>query len=110
MDRIEKYQQIIREELQYQLELGYSDMPNIKYKLIEDGFQFIVLAVGWHEKEYIHDLWFHLEIIEDKVWIFENNTDYQLGKALTTKGMAKDDILVAWLDRGENTYTKALAA
>ncbi|MEM8528540.1 MAG: element excision factor XisI family protein [Bacteroidota bacterium] len=102
--------QAIREELHYQLELEYSDMPDVTYKLIEDGFQFIVLAVGWHEKKYVHDLWFHLELIEDKIWIFENNTDYQLGKALVQRGIDREDLVVAWLDREENVKAKALAA
>lgn len=110
MDKVKNYQEAIREELQYQLELEYSDMPNINYKLIEDGLQFIVLAVGWHEKKYVHDLWFHLELIEDKIWIFENNTDYQLGKALVQKGIDKNDLVVAWLDRDENVEVKSLAA
>ena len=110
MDKITNYQEAIKEEMTYQLELGYSDMPEVTYKLIEDGFQFIVLAVGWHENKYVHDLWFHLELIEDKIWIYENNTDYQLGKALVQRGIDKDDLVVAWLDREEDVQVQALAA
>ena len=84
-------------------------MPEVQYKLIEDGAQFVVFAVGWHEKEYVHDLWFHVEIIEDKIWIFENNTDYQLSEALVVRGVEKEDIVVAWLRRNSEVAAVSVA-
>ncbi|MEL6718090.1 MAG: element excision factor XisI family protein [Bacteroidota bacterium] len=110
MDKLEKYRTAIIEELEYQLELGYSDMPEVSYKLIQDGSQFVVIAVGWHEKKFIHDLWFHLELIDGKVWFFENNTDYQIDEALVERGIKKEDMVVAWLNRSTNTTSRVLAA
>ncbi|MEM9889100.1 MAG: element excision factor XisI family protein [Bacteroidota bacterium] len=110
MDKLEQYRTAIIEELEYQLELEYSDMPAVNYKLIQDGTQFVVIAVGWHEKKFIHDLWFHLELIDEKVWFFENNTDYQIDKALVERGIEKEDMVVAWLNRPTSETAKALAA
>ncbi|MEM8523074.1 MAG: element excision factor XisI family protein [Bacteroidota bacterium] len=110
MDKLEQYKIAIIEELEYQLELGYSDMPDMSYKLIQDGSQFVVIAVGWHEGKFIHDLWFHLELIDGKVCFFENNTDYQIDKALIERGVAKEDIVAAWLNRPTENEALAVAA
>lgn len=110
MDKLEKYQVAIIEELNHQLGLGYSDMPNVQYKLIHDNHQFVVIAVGWHEKEYIHDLWFHIELIDGKVWFFENNTDYQIDKALIERGVSKEDMVIGWLNRNNNPIEVAAVA
>ncbi|MEN0046974.1 MAG: element excision factor XisI family protein [Bacteroidota bacterium] len=110
MNKLEKYKIAIIEELEYQLELGYSDMPDMNYKLIQDGTQFVVIAVGWHEKEFIHDLWFHLELIDGKVWFFENNTDYQVDKALMDLGIKKEDMVVGWLNRPSSEGARVLVA
>ncbi len=109
MDKLSTYRNLLKKELEKQCKLGYSDMPDVRYKLVEDGTSFLVLAVGWHERKFIHDLWFHAELINGKIWFFENATDYQIDKALEEQGVAKADIVVGWLKDSVNRALEVAA-
>ena len=57
MDRIEKYKNIIEKELKYFSNLTISNMPDVTHQLVinAERSQFILLTLGWHQSEYIHD-------------------------------------------------------
>jgi len=45
----------------------------------------------------VHTVTFHIEIKEDKVWVYENKTDIDLAKILVEMGIAKEDIELGYL-------------
>ncbi|MEL6943571.1 MAG: element excision factor XisI family protein, partial [Bacteroidota bacterium] len=75
-----------------------SDMPNVKSQLIVDKASdaYVMFMFGWYKEKYIHNLMFHIELKNEKVWIYENNTDYLIEDALIQSGVDSKDIIFAW--------------
>ena len=112
MDRITTYKEILRTELEERAVLINSDFPNIKFHLIhnEELTEFVLIRFGWHEYRYRHHIVFHFQIIEDKIWIHQNNTDVEIGTILAEKGIPKSNIVfgfVGELERGVEGYAIA---
>ena len=73
-------------------------MPNIKLQLIVDeaSNNYVMFMFGWYKEKYIHNLMFHIELKDEKVWVYENNTDYLIEDALIESGIDHQDIVFAW--------------
>jgi len=95
MDRIKKYQKIIDKELTAWVSQSISDMPNMEYQYIKNkaNNQFILLALGWHNDIYRHDLLIHIQIKNDQIWIQEDKTGESISKTLQEKGVPKTMII-----------------
>ncbi|MEN0045545.1 MAG: element excision factor XisI family protein [Bacteroidota bacterium] len=98
MDKSLKYKKGILAALAYPLQGSNSDMPNVKSQLIVDetAGSYVMFMFGWYKEKYIHTLMFHMEIRAEKVWIYENNTDYPIEEALIESGVDDQDIIFAW--------------
>ncbi len=99
MDKTEKYQNAITSFLNEQGLLKIYKKPKVKSRVIIDkeNNQFLLVWTGWHEASYIHRLWYHFEIIDNKVWILHNSTDVEVDKELIEKGIPKTDIIGAFV-------------
>ena len=99
MDRINNYQKILniffkeREAIQNDQKNGL----NAHLTINEAKTDFLLLKTGWANKLFVHTITFHIELKDDKVWIYENKTDIDLAKVLTDKGVAKEDIVLGYL-------------
>jgi len=95
MDRIKKYKKITQQELVSWTKESSSDMPDIEYQLIENKnqTQFILLALGWHNDIYHHDLLIHIQIKKNQIWIQEDNTGTGISKILQEKGIPRNEII-----------------
>ena len=52
----------------------------------------------------------HFDIIDDKVWVQQNNTDWEVGDMLEERGVLKSDIVVGFLPPELRAYTKYAVA
>lgn len=98
MDKINLYRRIISEELTHQADNRASDMPDVYNQLIvsRDDNQYILLVLGWHGKEYIHNVAFHIEIREGQVWIHEDKTDVGIADVFVKKGISERDLILGF--------------
>ena len=112
MDRIKSYQNIIKEALKTHASYRSSDMPDIDNQLIinEKGSQFVMIVSGWYRKEYIHNIVFHIEVKEEKVWIYEDLTDVGIANELIEKGIPESDIFLAYNQPYGSNYSRAKVA
>ena len=99
MEKIKKYQDIILKELRERQAIKIYNGPDLKRHLVisENKTEYVLLDVGWFNKRYISDLVFHIEVVEDKVWIHEDNTDIDIASVLVNRGIPKDNIVLAFL-------------
>ncbi|MEM9887869.1 MAG: element excision factor XisI family protein [Bacteroidota bacterium] len=109
MDRIEVYKEVLKEELEDRATVINSDFPDVRMHLIhnESLTDFILIRFGWHEHSYRHHVVFHFQIIDDKIWLHQNNTDVPIGEILAEKGISKSDIVIGFigeLERGLEGY------
>ncbi|MDZ7880155.1 MAG: element excision factor XisI family protein [Saprospiraceae bacterium] len=52
----------------------------------------------------------HFDIINEKIWVQKNNTDWEVGDMLEERGVPKMDIVVGFLPPDLRTHTKYAAA
>lgn len=92
-----------------------SEYAKIKYANIDGGNQLIldkethnyqVLTLGWQGDKFIHDCPIHFAIIDNKIWIQQNMTEWELGDMLEEKGIPKSDIVIGFLPPSMRSYTK----
>lgn len=101
MEKLEKYKDIIQEELEYRASLKISNAPELSRHLVinADRTEFILLDVGWFKKRYISDIIFHIGIINDKVWVHNDYTDIGIADFFVKGGIPKSDIVLAFLPK-----------
>ena len=98
MDKIKKYEKIICELL-----TEYSEVKRIpvevKAQVIIDkeNHHYQLLSLGWHKSGFTYQTAFHFDIIENKIWIQQNNTDILIADELISKGVNKDDIILGFI-------------
>ena len=101
MDRTLKYRKILKEVLREYAgnEINQVNKPDdIQIRLIMDteNDHYQVLYAGWHEDKQIFSVLFHFDIINEKIWIQRNNSDYDIIEDIENKGVPKSDIVLAF--------------
>lgn len=102
MDKVKKYQDAIIEFLHfYNAETG-GDRPNESVKrrvLIDrDNNSFQLLVAGWNGDLYVFSPMFHFDIIGGKVWMQCNNTEWEAVDFLMEHGVAREDIVLGFVE------------
>lgn len=99
MDSVKKYQQAIIDFLNEQGSYRIYGKPEVKSRVIEDTKhnQYLLVWTGWHKHSYIHRLWYHFEIIDEKIWVLHNSTDVEVDLELIDRGVPKEDIIGAFI-------------
>lgn len=108
MDRIKKYQKLVKETLSEHILLPSPDFPNLQHQLIIDAPQqhFMLFRIGWDRGQYHHLTVYHLEIKSDgKIWIHQLNSNVAIDVELIEKGIAGTDIVAGMIE----PYTLAQA-
>lgn len=107
MDKINLYQDIICALLKEYASIKKSLTPNVKAQLIIDkeNKQYQLISIGWHNNKFIYTIAFHFSIINDKVWIQQNNTDALIADELIAKGILKTDIVLGFLPETARSFS-----
>ena len=100
MDKVETYEWIIIDLLNGYATTWESSHRAITNQVIadRDSHHYQLVRFGWiNHEEYLHNCLFHIDIIEDKVWIQENRTDISIAEDLVEMGVSKEDIVLGML-------------
>lgn len=105
MDKIKKYKNILRNEMEHQASLSFGNASDLHRHLVigQDENEFILVLKGWQDEIYRYGIIFHFEIIDNKVWLHENNTDLDIGTKLAELGIPKSDIVLGFVSNLEKT-------
>lgn len=97
MDRINNYRQIIKEAMSQYTLIPYA-YGNIQSKVVSDpeADSYLLMTVGWNDDKRIHGCLIHIEIINDKIWIQRDGTEYGITRELETAGIPKSDIVLGF--------------
>ncbi len=113
MERVAKYEEIIIKELERYASNWNKNEDNIRTQTIIDpkGNHYQLIRLGWrNEDDYVHYCVFHIDIIDGKVWIQENQTDILIAEQLVELGIDKQDIVLGVLPpqlRKDSEYAAA---
>lgn len=96
-DKLTNYQQIVQ-----QLLMGYAEVKpaygDFEVETIFDTQRnhYQIVHLGWQHKRWVHDCIIHLDIRNDKIWIFYNSTEHDIGADLVDLGVPKQDIVLGF--------------
>lgn len=98
MEKINHYQRIITTLLEEYAAIPPSYPTTLRDELIIDTQRnhFQLLTVGWEGDRFVHEAIFHLDIIDGKVWIQQNNSEAKLTDELIERGVLKSDIVLGF--------------
>jgi hypothetical protein len=99
MDKVLKYQKAIISFLEDYAKIKPANFKDVENQLIFDtkNQHYQLVRVGWQGKKHVHYAVFHFDIIENKVWIQQNQTDLPIGYELRDLGVSEDDMVYAYL-------------
>jgi hypothetical protein len=96
-DKLVHYQQIVQ-----QLLLSYAkNKPaygDIEVEIIFDTQRnhYQIVHLGWQHKRWVHHCVMHLDIRNEKIWIFYNSTEHDIAADLVNLGIPKQDIVLGF--------------
>lgn len=98
MDKIEKYQDIITSLLEEYAAIPPSYPTSLRDELIADTVRnhFQLVSLGWEANRYVFEVVFHIDILDGKVWIQQNNTEANIAEELVERGIPKSDIVIGF--------------
>jgi XisI protein len=97
MDKLKLYRSIVIELLtkysQYKPSYGKVEIEQI-FDRDHDRYQ--LLAIGWNQQQRIYGTTIHLDIQDEKIWIQQNTTEFDLASDLVEMGVPKEDIVIGF--------------
>jgi len=95
--KLKNYQQIVQ-----QLLMEYSESKpaygEIEVETIFDTEQdrYQIVHLGWQHQRWVHHCVIHLDIRDEKIWIFQNSTEHDIAEDLVDLGVSKQDIVLGF--------------
>ena len=106
MDKIEKYQQFIKQILKKHAELSPGH-DTVKAELIFDkeNHHYQLNYVGWEGNQRVFGPVMHFDIINEKIWIQYNGTEEYVAQTLVDLGVPHSDIVIAFHSPFKRQFT-----
>ncbi|AOX03486.1 XisI protein [Moorena producens PAL-8-15-08-1] len=97
MDKLNQYREAIKKILTdySKIKPSFGDIDRYtSFDLENDHYQ--IISVGWEEHRRVYGCLIHIDIINDKIWIQYDGTEYGVANELTDVGIPKSDIVLAF--------------
>ncbi|MEO0733465.1 MAG: XisI protein [Bacteroidota bacterium] len=104
MDRLKT---AAKQALQYFADYLNPKLPGVRQELIfdDENGHYLLKRVGWDEDKFVYQTVFHLDVIEDKIWIQYNGTDCLIGEELNSLGILNSEIVLGLKHPSVRPYT-----
>lgn len=107
MDKLTHYQNAIMEileEYSHYLPYHFTDAEN---QVIADKerHHYVLMSLGWEGRIFHYGPVMQFDIKNGKIWIQANNTEVDVGKALTDRGVPATDIVVGFQPEEYRPYS-----
>jgi hypothetical protein len=98
MDKIARYRTTIQEVLTEYHQLNVKAQSTTESALVFDEVhdQYLLLLMGWHKDERIKSAMIHIRLKDGKIWIEEDWTEDGVATDLLQKGIAREEIVLAF--------------
>jgi hypothetical protein len=107
MDRkLKKYEKAILSILNEYTKITYANIVG-ENQLIADkeNHRYQVVTIGWDGNCFVHDCPLHFDIINGKIWVQQNMTEWEVGQMLEDNGVLKHDIVAGFLPPELRAYS-----
>ena len=97
MNTLDNYRQIIQKILTEYAQLPYA-YGELERQLIIDQTlnHYLLLTLGWENNQRVHGCLVHIDIINEKIWIQRDGTEYGIANELVNAGIPKHHIVLAF--------------
>jgi len=111
MDTLDHYRQIIRRLLSEYVPIQYAN-GDIHNEAVFDAEndRYLVVSVGWQKPRRVHGCLIHLDIIDGKIWVQRDGTEYGIANELVDAGIPKDRIVLAFHPADVRPHTEFAVA
>lgn len=105
-------EQVLREyaDFYFAANKQYYDENMVKVVFDRARDSYLVLDIGWQRYDRTHNVMLHLDIINGKIWIQEDNTEEGIATELEKQGIPKNKIVLAFKSPALRKYTEYAAA
>lgn len=113
MARITKtYKTALQKWLEDYTKIDSKKLAHIQHHLVinEAKTEFVLIAMGWLKKRYMHHIVFHLQTTDEHIWIYQNNTDVDVETELSHVGIPLEVFKVSYLEKVDSALKTTLAA
>ena len=95
---LNQWRKTIKQLLTELAEIPYVEGVDLQKKTIFDDQRdnYLVLVLGWEDFRRLHGCIVHLELIDNKIWIHEDGTDYGVATDLVAAGVPKENIVLGF--------------
>lgn len=98
MEKTVKYRKAVTQLLSEYLAAGNQNNPDVEeyvsFDQERDHYQ--LMSIGWEKGRRVYFCILHFDIKNDKIWLQENNTDYDIIDQLGRLGVPKSDIVIGF--------------
>ena len=114
MERIKRYHKAIVEVMEEVMD-SFKNSENSEYDFHpifdKTNHRYQLQAVGWErERKRIFNIFFHIDIIDNKIWIQQDNLEYSVAERLVEKGIPKKEIVLAYFPEFHRQHTEYAVA
>lgn len=97
MDKLNHYRKLIREILTNHSKVPYKH-GNIKFETVFDSEfdRYLLILLGRENKRYEHGCLIHVDIINEKIWIQRDGTEFGVANELVEAGVPKNEIVLGF--------------
>ena len=97
MDRLKTYDRTVQELVeQYAAEWKLHDGTSIEAVTDPEHGHYQIVRTGWKDGRFIHVCLVHFTVRDQKVQLLKNDTDVEWDRELSDRGVAPDDIVLAF--------------
>ena len=96
MDKIKKYQKTIKEVLENYSQINQNSNDPVKTYFVADDVhgQYLLIDSGWQGEDRFYSNYLHISMMNEKIRIERDLTDYDFVNELLTNGILKEDIIL----------------
>lgn len=111
MDTRETYRTVVKRALEEYAAIPYS-FGDLAHEVVfdEERARYLVLTLGWEGRRRIHGVVIHIDILGDKIWIQEDNTEAGIATDLLAAGIPKEHIVLGFHSARVRPYTEFAVA
>ena len=96
MDPIDAWRDLIERILSEHAAVPYANCDARSYVLFDRTHdRYALMDVGWRGAERVHGALVHVDILDGKVWVQYDGTEYGVAQELVDAGVPKDRIVLA---------------
>jgi hypothetical protein len=95
--KLKSYQKIVQNLLQdyAKVKPAYGEME-VEIIFDNERNHYQIVHMGWKDQRWIHHCTMHLDIRNDRIWIFRNSTEHDIALDLENLGVPKQDIVLGF--------------